>query len=161
MVTEVDFGTIKNKIIQIIKADNTLFDESNKAGDRFRSVDLGVPDAKNWLNEPMPYCRVTNNTDLDVAKPFGGVVGTAVSATYHIMQFLIIVVAQEKDSKTVEQTLDTIHKKLLERLKADHTLGGTVKTSFPIRTRQLASGTFDGKSVDGFEVLLQVETVTN
>ena len=58
-VTEVDHQAVKNRIVEMFKADTGIWNENNPLG-RARSIDLGVPDGKQWLDIPTPYIRITN-----------------------------------------------------------------------------------------------------
>jgi hypothetical protein len=165
-VTEVDHQAVKNRIVEMFKADTGIWNENNPLG-RARSIDLGVPDGKQWLDIPTPYIRITNAPDLESDKPFGSLVSGQTSASYHIVKYLIMVVDQSKDAKTVEATLDNLHKAIKENLKEnsqltdpDDSSDAKCKMSHPIRTEQLQAGSFKGKSVDGFVLTLQCEMTT-
>ena len=151
---EPDLTAIKQGIVDFIKADSELFDETGASNEKFRSVDIGMLEQKNYLSLPAPYCRVTKGTRMDVDKPYDGAVDGAHTAGYHDLFFRIICVSQEKDAKTVEIALDKIHKKLKERLKSDFTFNGVVDWSYPGVTEPLGGGIHEGKAVDGFVILL-------
>jgi len=157
---ELDLTAIKQAIVDFIKADSELFDETGASGEKFRSVDIGMLEQKNYLSLPMPYCRITKGPRIDVDKPYHGDIETTHTSGYHDIFFRLIVVAQEKDTKTVEITLDQIHKNLKERLKSDFTFNGAVKWSYPGVTEPLGGGIFEGKAVDGFVILLQCVVIT-
>lgn len=166
MTTELDHQAIKNRLVDMFKADPEIWNENNPLR-RARSIDLGVPDGKQWLDIPTPYIRITNAPDLETDKPFGSLVSGSTSASYHIFKYLIMVVDQGKDSKTVESTLDNLHKAIKENLKENSQLtdpdDGTdakVKISHPIKSEQLQAGFYKGKSVDGFVITLQCEATT-
>ncbi len=167
MVTEVDHQAVKTRIVDIFLADTAIWDQNNPTG-RARSIDLGIPDHKQWLDIPTPYIRITNAPDLETDKPFGSLsTAGAVSASYHFVKYLIMVVDQGKDAKTVEANLDALHKAIKERLKTNSQLTdpdtGTdakCKLSFPFKTEQLQAGSFKGNSVDGFVITLQCEITT-
>lgn len=157
---ELDLTAIKQSIVDFIKADANLYDETGASSEKFRHVDIGMLEQKNYLSLPMPYCKVINGTRIDVDKPYHGAIAGAHTSGYHTIDFRIIVVAQEKDAKTVEITLDKIHKKLKEKLKSEYTFGGTVKWSYPGITERLGGGINEGKAVDGFVILLQCHVIT-
>lgn len=167
MATELDHGAIKERIVEILKANTDLYDPTNNPGTKVRSIGLGIPDKKEFQKLPTPYIRVTNDTNLESDKPFGSIVSNAQSASYHIAKYLIICVAQAKDAATVEGTLDDLHKLIKETLKENVDLrdpddgsDAKCKVSFPIKTEQLGAGQYHGNSVDGFAITLQVEQIT-
>lgn len=166
MTTEIDHQAIKNRIVDMFKADTSIWNENNPLG-RARSIDLGVPDSKQWKDIPTPYIRITNAPDLETDKPFGSLSSGGTSASYHIVKYLIMVVDQGKDAKTVEATLDNLHKAIKENLKTNSQLGVPVtltdpkcKISHPIKTEQLQAGSFKGMALDGFVLTLQCEMTT-
>lgn len=168
MATELDHQSIKERIVEILKDNTNLYDPTNNPGNKVRSIDLGVPDQKEFTKIPTPYIRVTNSTDLENDKPFGPVVSNTQSASYHVAKYLIICVSQAKDGKTVEGLLDDLHKLIKETMKAnvdlrnpDTGVDAKCKVSFPIKTEQLGAGQYSGKSLDGFVITLQIEQVTN
>lgn len=153
--------------MSILKANTTLYDPTNNPGSKVRSINLGIPDKKEFQKLPTPYIRITNDTNLETDKPFGSIVSNAQSASYHTAKYLIICVAQAKDAATVEGILDDLHKLIKETLKAnvdlrDPTSGSDAKckVSFPIKTEQLGAGQYHGNSVDGFVITLQIEQIT-
>jgi hypothetical protein len=166
MTTEVDHQAVKNRLVEMFKADTAIWD-INKPTVRARSIDLGVPDSKQWKDIPTPYIRITNAPDLETDKPFGSLDNYGTSASYHIVKYLIMVVDQGKDAKTVEKTLDDLHKAIKENLKEnsqltdpDDNTDAKCKISHPIKTEQLQAGSFKGNAVDGFVITLQCEMTT-
>ena len=166
MTTEVDHQAVKNRLVEMFKADTAIWNENNPLG-RARSIDLGVPDGKQWKDIPTPYIRITNAPDLETDKPFGSLSSGGTSASYHIVKYLIMVVDQGKDAKTVEATLDNLHKAIKENLKEnsqltdpDDSSDAKCKISHPIKTEQLQAGSFKGNALDGFVITLQLEMTT-
>lgn len=169
MVTELDHNAIKERIAEILRSDTDLYDPTNNpSGTKVRSISLGIPDKKEFSRLPTPYIRITNDTSLESDKPFGSIVSNAQSASYHIVKYIIICVAQAKDAAKVEEILDDLHKLVKEKLKENVDLrdpddgsDAKCKISFPIKTDQLGAGQYKGNSIDGFVITLQVEQVTN
>jgi len=164
-MTELNHQEIKQRIVDILKADDNVYSQSEKG--KVRSIGIGIPDQNEFKSIPTPYIRITNATRFESDKPFGVIVDNAQTSSYHTIQYNIICVAQEKDAPTVESTLDNLHKSIKECLKAnvqltdpDDDSDPKCKISFPIRTEQLPATSYKGKALDGFTIVFQVEQTT-
>ena len=103
-MTELNHQEIKQRIVDILKADDNVYSQSEKG--KVRSIGIGIPDQNEFKSIPTPYIRITNATRFESDKPFGVIVDNAQTSSYHTIQYNIICVAQEKDAPTVESTLD-------------------------------------------------------
>ena len=164
MVTEPDHNAIIDRIIEIFKADSSLW---NTDGSKIRSFTNGRVIAP----LPYPYCFIYFESEDD--KPFEAVtVGGAPAfmsqtSSYHKFIYNIVVVTNKKTSETGEQDINSWVKLIKQRLKSNVDLrkpsDGTdakVKVTHPIRTRQKSGTAPNGEIVAGAVITFQLEAAT-
>lgn len=161
MVTEVNFTTLKDYIITILKANATLWNVgSNGAGGTFTKIERGLPNNNRFEGLSYPICFVTNDDKLETDKPFGPVTANVVGASEHTVNLKIIFFDLAGDGQATEDSLDAFHKTIKEVLKSDNNLGGNCTWSYPISSESF-SLQYRGKALDGRIITVQMEIITN
>ncbi|HVI39565.1 MAG TPA: hypothetical protein VM577_02805 [Anaerovoracaceae bacterium] len=174
MVTEVDHNAIKKRIQTILKANSSLYDNKipTKTGNRVNEVYVGLPDGYVWESLPMPYISITNDLNYETDKPFGSVVGApptaAYSTSYHIVNYLVIIMVAGSSAAVVEQQLDAFHKTVKETLKANFQFINTtnnqndlgIEQTILTQSKFVDGGSRKGKTVNGVIITCQVKLVT-
>ena len=157
VVTEPDITLIKEKIIEILKSNESLWQEDNhEVG--FTGIELGLPDSNQFMGLTYPICFVANDaqfeTDVNISNPIGDELQTG----KHTYQFRIIMFDQGATGQEVERQLDGIYKIAKETLKGKFRLEGVegVIESYPLRGHSFNFGENDGKPIDGRVIILKV-----
>lgn len=171
-VTEIDHNAVKLRIQAILQADATLYNSTNKKGGLVLSVNLGLPDGNDWAFWPYPYLTVTNDTNWEADKPFGAITGTNptsnISTSHHTVKYMIIGMTSKPTAAMTEASLDAIHKETKTALKnnvkltnpSDGTSNLNVIQSVCRTSRYVDGGKYNGQSVNGFIITLEVIIVS-
>jgi len=151
MAVELDHDAIKTRIVDILKANATLFDANDLT--KLRFIEVGWP-AGDWDKDEMfPYCFVTNGTPFEMMKNEGIIQSDAVSDLSHTFNYSIIFVVNSKDSREAELNLDDFQKLILQLLEADTSLTGTgsrlVDIALPTTINLFRPTGTQGKGVQG------------
>ena len=132
MVTYLSHQTIKAKIVTVLQGNSAIFETPPTSSSKFRIIQAGAPDFYKIEELPMPSCYVINDERIiDEVKritPHNSNVSLGAEVQF---RYLIIFVAQGKDSPTVEEKLDDFQKEIMETLLANTQLGdvGAVTTN--------------------------------
>jgi len=150
MPTEIDHGAIKTRIKAILEANTSLYDPNNTDGDRLLSVDLGFPFNNDSVPQIMPSAFIYLSSETITRS---GIVQSNVhKALEHDVNYNIVFIVAESDSKTTEAQLDTFQKEILETLEGNAQLDLSsdpkVDTSTPERVDTLRQD-FNGQVVQG------------
>jgi len=69
-MTSLDFYGIKERIVEILKADTTnLWDSTPSSRTKFRKIEAGSPSPKSIQEPPLPRCWVTSDDIVAIARP--------------------------------------------------------------------------------------------
>lgn len=149
-MTEIDHNAIKTRIKTILESNSSLYDPSNTDGNRLIAIELGFPFNNDTVPQLLPSAFVYLSSE---AITRSGIVQTNVhKALEHDVNYNIVFVVAESDSKTTETQLDAFQKLILETLEANAQLDlntdPKVDTSTPQRIDTLRQD-FNGQVVQG------------
>jgi len=165
MVTELDHNAIKTQMTDILKGNATLYDVTGASG-KIRQVNVGHPDNERGLERVYPSIYITNANPLERVKQSGTLTTGSedLPPLEHNFRYKIIVQAEAKGSRDVEEDLDDWQKIILETLEADHQLkdGGSaiVNSSRPEMVETFRVD-LNGKPVQGKIITYLLSQVTN
>lgn len=123
-----DTALMKDRIINWLKADNTIFDDAKPEGDpipgqittKVTDVIFGVPEEEHWQNKLAPFISVSNADQFLTSNQFfGSVVSDALSGSYKKYQFDIVLVVQASDAETTERLIDNLLLKVINRIESN------------------------------------------
>ena len=149
-VSEPDTALMKERIINWIKTDITIYDETKPEGDpiegeistKVTSVIFGVPEEENWEKELAPFISVSNADNFVTSDQFfGSVVNDELTSSYEKISFDIVLVVQAAEAETTERLIDSLHKKLKMRLKSNVQLKDVVTDTTDPNFGKLINGT--------------------
>lgn len=132
MVTYLDHQTIKAKIVTVIQGNSNIYVTPPTSSSKFRIVQVGAPDFNKIAELPMPSCYVIpDERIIDEIKRAGPHVSDVTGGAIVTWRYLIIFVAEGKDSITVEEKLDDFQKELMETFLGNVQFGdvGAVTTN--------------------------------
>lgn len=141
---------MKDRIIKWMKADTDLYNpnapEGNPEGQsvttKVTNIIFGVPEEEHWQKELAPYISVSNGDQFLVSSQFfGSVVNDALTSSYEKYQFDIVLVVQGADAETTERLIDSLHNKVLQRLRSNVQLKDTVTDTTDPNFGTLIQGT--------------------
>lgn len=176
MVTEIDSNAIKTRIQTILKNNILLY--NNKVPNKnnvtlINEVYVGLPDGYVWESLPMPYICISNaSPDFETDKPFGAVTGTipnaSYSTSYHVVNYIIVIMIQGPKAALVEQYLDAFHKLVKETLKSNFQFANPVNGLNDLNIEQtilttskyVDGGSRKGTTINGIVINCQVKAVT-
>ena len=144
MVTDVDHQTILAKLVVVLQGNSDIFETPPEDSNKFRTISVGMPDFNEIFELPMPSCYVVHDeSEVDRDEQEGPTSSGVELASKVSFTYLIIFVAQGKDSKTVEAKLDTFEKEIKETLKSNKKLGdvGAVTTNTVVHNSRIVSTT--------------------
>jgi len=132
MAVELDHDAIKTRIVDILKANATLFDANDLTKIRF--IEVGFPDGDPFLDQMFDYIFITNSTPFETIRNQGATPTSAsksiVTNLEHTFHYDIVTVVNAKSARDAELKLDDFQKLTLELLEAekhdgfsDHTVG--------------------------------------
>jgi len=166
MALAVDHQALKTKILDFLKANNSLWD--NGARDDplfFRSMELGSPDANKIAARPPPALWITADDILEDMSPASGNPTTINSVEFmkSIVHYLIIFVAQERDSQRVEERLDTLQMEIIETLRQRFRLANDVGNDWLVNEMMpvqigVLNRNLTGKNQQGRVIRVRLET---
>src|SRR3990167_2598415 len=132
MVTYIDHQTIKAKIVTVLQGNSDIFETPPTSASKFRTIQVGAPDFYKIEELPMPSCYIINDEriveEVKRVTPHNSNVSLGAEVTF---RYLIIFVAQGKDSPTCEEKLDNFQKEIMETILANVKFGdvGAVTTN--------------------------------
>ncbi len=142
MATEIDHDQIKTKIVAILKANTTLFTDSDLT--KIRSIDVGFPTGDPLQDQMFDYIFITNSVPFESIANQTSRVSNAIVSLVHTFSYDIVIIVNGKDARDAELKLDDFRKLTLETLEADVTLTGTgsveVDDSFPVSVQPFRPG---------------------
>jgi len=133
MAIDVDLFAIKQRIVDILDSNSTLFDATGASG-KVRKIEAGAPRMKENLivETTIPHIWVTNDTIIDDITVENVVQGNAPTFTKHNISLRILLLTQKKDGFKVEEVLDDFVKLINEEITENYDLrqpGGAESTS--------------------------------
>ena len=97
-MTTVDLFAIKEKIVEILKADTTnLWDSTPSDKTKFRKIESGSPSPKAIQEPPLPRLWVTSDETVALVKPLGVIESNASKGEEYDIRLKIIFVVEAKD----------------------------------------------------------------
>ncbi len=117
MATDVDVFAIKEKIVDILDSNATIFDATG-ANSKVRKIDKGAPRMREELilETTLPHIWVTNDSTIDVVSVRHSTQSNAPLITEHTIGLKIILLAQEGRGALVEEVLDDFVKLITEEI---------------------------------------------
>ena len=132
-MTNLDIFAIKERIVEILKADTTnLWDSTPSSRTKFRKIEAGAPSPKSSQEPPLPRLWVTS--DVNVATNVRTL--AQISANAHVgeeweLNLAIFFVVEAKDGPKTEEDIDDFSKAIIEQLETNYDLrsvGGAEST---------------------------------
>ncbi len=123
MAIDVDLFAIKQRIVDILDSNTTLFDATGASG-KVRKIEAGAPRMTDNLivETTIPHIWVTNDAIIDDITIENIVQGNAPQFTKHNISLKILLLAQEKDGFKVEEVLDDFVKLINEEITENYDL---------------------------------------
>jgi hypothetical protein len=156
-LTSLDIYGIKERIVEILKADTTnLWDSTPSSKTKFRKIEAGAPSPKAIQEPPLPRCWVTS--DEIVARVTNQYVVQSNTDFGHQYELpmKILFVAEAKDGSKTEEDIDDFTKAIVEQLDTNYDLrtpGGAESTRLAeathVQTIQDLPAMFKGDRVKG------------
>lgn len=160
MPTEIDHNAVKQRIVDILKANSSLFTTNPVDDSKFREIQVGHPNGHEWKGDTLPYVFVSFLSESVRRK--GSDATDAAPSLEHDVRYNIWFFVDEKNGRAAEKQLDSFQKTILETLEADEQLknGGDniVDTSYPERV-DVESETL-AKSIQGRKIMLRCTVTT-
>ena len=132
MATDIDLFAIKEKIVDILDSDSTLFSATG-ASDKVRKIEAGAPRMSELVRETtLPHIWVTNDVILESIRPSTISESNNANVTVHTINLRVIIIADEKDGFKAEEVLDDFVKLIKEDIQENYDLrtpGGAESTS--------------------------------
>lgn len=126
-MTSVDFFGIKERIVEILKADTTNLwwtneDPSTKL--KFRKIEAGAPTPKAADEPPLPRCWITDDNPISSAKILhtNAAGGNTPNITEYELNYKIIFIAEAKDGQKTEEDLDDFAKSIIDQIQSNDDL---------------------------------------
>lgn len=172
MVTEINHQLVKERILEIILANPQLYNEQVPSKALLNNGYVGLPDGYNWSNWPFPYVCITNDPNFETDKPFGGVVGNMPNASYstsfHVVNYMIIIMVSGPNAAKVEATLDNLHQLVKQTLKSNFQFANpetelndlNIEQSILTTSKYVDGGSHKGKTINGIIINCQVKIIT-
>lgn len=127
-----DTELMKERIIKWLKADSTIYSQSNPQGDatkshlKLTSILFGVPEEKHWDNELAPFLSVANSSNfVPSGEFFGSVVNDIMTSEYLKIRFDLTLVVQAFDAEQSERNIDYLHTAIINRILSNVQLKDT------------------------------------
>ena len=157
MAVELDHDAIKTRIVDILKANVTLFTAGDLTKNRF--IEVGYPDGDWQKDEMFDYIFVTNSVPFESIRNEGTILSDAVSDLTHTFNYDIICVVNAKSSRDAEEKLDDFQKLILQTLEVDTSLSGIgtrlVDTAFPVSVNSFRPAGTQGTAIQGRIITLR------
>jgi hypothetical protein len=131
-MTTVDLFAIKERIVEILKADTTnLWSATPSDRTKFRKIEAGSPSPKAIQEPPLPRCWVTSDDIVSNVTFHQVVVDNAGSGEEWDIRIRIIFVVEAKDGPKTEEDIDDFTKSIIEQINGNYDLrtpGGAEST---------------------------------
>ncbi len=116
----VNHQALKIKVIDFLKDNDALWDDGARTDPRkFRSMELGAPDANFIAQSNLPALWITADDILEDLTPASGNEGSpeAVAFMKSIVHYVIVFAVQERTPQRVEELLDELQGEIIETLR--------------------------------------------
>ncbi len=131
-MTSVDIYAIKERIVEILKADTTnLYSATPSDKTKLRKIEAGAPSVKAITEPPLPRCWVTNDDVVANVTHHQVIVDNAHTGDEWDIRIKIIFVVEAKDGPKTEEDIDDFTKSIIEQLDTNYdlrTVGGAEST---------------------------------
>lgn len=128
----VDIYAIKERIVEILKADTTnLYSATPSDKTKLRKIEAGAPSVKAITEPPLPRCWVTNDDIVANVNFHQVVVDNAGLGKEWDIRIKIIFVVEAKDGPKTEEDIDDFTKAIVEQMNTNFDLrsvGGAEST---------------------------------
>jgi len=163
-MTTVDIFAIKQKIVEILKADTTnLWDSSPSSKTKFRKIEAGSPSPKAVQEPPLPRLWVTSDDTVANVKPLGIVESNVSKGEEYDIRIKILFATEAKDGSSTEEKIDDFTKAIINNLEANYDLrtpsgaeSTRVAESSQVLTIRDLPGVLKGDRVRGRVIIFQV-----
>lgn len=169
---------MKERIINWLKADTSIYDESKPEGDPTNSNEItakltkiifGVAEEEHWQNILPPFLSVSNADEFVVADDFfGSVVDDSLTSSYEKIQFDLVLVVQGPTAEITEKQIDYLQSKIVKRIKSNIQLKDVDKdgnliasTALCATSRRIRTDSFQAPMLNrrlfAYKILIQCE----
>lgn len=121
-MTTVDIFAIKERIVELLKANTNLFSVQADTKTKFRKIEAGSPSVKAIQEPPLPRCWVTSDEQVAIVKPLAVVVDNISLGEEYELRFKIIFVTEAKDGSKTEEAIDDFTKLIINTLETNYDL---------------------------------------
>jgi hypothetical protein len=122
-LTSLDIYGIKERIVEILKADTTnLWDSTPSSKTKFRKIEAGAPSPKAIQEPPLPRCWVTSDEIVAIARPLMVADSNASLGEEYDVRIKIIFVVEAKDGPKTEEDIDDFTKSIIDQLESNYDL---------------------------------------
>lgn len=131
-MTSVDLFAIKERIVEILKADTTnLYDATPSNKTKFRKIEAGSPSPKAIQEPPLPRMWVTSDDVVANVSHLGVISSNAHIGDEWDIRIKVLFVVEAKDGSKTEEDLDDFTKAIIEQIITNYdlrTVGGAEST---------------------------------
>ena len=131
-MTSVDLFAIKERLVEILKADTTnLYDATPSNKNKFRKIEAGSPSPKAIQEPPLPRMWVTSDEVVANVSHLGVISSNAHIGDEWDIRIKILFVVEAKDGSKTEEDLDDFTKAIIEQIVTNYdlrTVGGAEST---------------------------------
>lgn len=169
MVTETNHHENKQRIVEILKDDNTIY-SGTESDDKLRDIIVGIPDGGDERSDFLNYAYVTNGRPFESINNKRGSRRPDGSYTIleHHVRYDIVFIIDQKNAQDAEKLLDVLHNRINKRLEENPQLKSTgnvpddpkCDTSHPERIDPYKPELYKGGSKQGRVITLYCEIST-
>lgn len=122
-MTSIDFFGIKERIVEILKADTTnLFSSTPSDKTKFRRIEAGSPTPRGINQPPLPRCWVTSDDVVSTVSTVSIVSSNVPQVKEYDMRVKIIFVVEAKDGPKTEEDIDDFTRSIINQLETNYDL---------------------------------------
>lgn len=122
-MTSLDLYAIKERIVEILKADTTnLWDSTPSSRTKFRKIEAGAPSPKAIQEPPLPRCWVTSDETVALVSPLAVISSNVSLGEEYDIRIKIFFVVEAKDGPKTEEDIDDFTKAIIEQMEANYDL---------------------------------------
>lgn len=125
-VNEINLTTLKERIIKWLKADTTIYQQSNPEGNpeenklKLTEIKFGVPEENDWADGVAPFAAVYNSDRLITDDSFmGSVVNDELTNSHAFAMIEVSFVVDGALAEFAERNIDFLHRAILMRMKSN------------------------------------------
>ena len=124
-MTTIDLFAVKERIVDILKADTTnLWPSNDNPTDKtkFRKIEAGAPSPKAAQEPPLPRCWITSDTIVADVNHLAVVSGNVHKGDEYVCRINVVFVVEAKDGPKTEEDVDDFTKAIIEQIDANYDL---------------------------------------